>query len=39
MIRTPENKKILKLFSPLTPFGKIRAVLNERKLKSKEKKP
>jgi hypothetical protein len=39
MFRTPENKKIRKLFSPLTSFGKIHAVLNERKPKNKEKKP
>ena len=31
--RTPENKKIRKLFSLLTPFGKSGTVLNERKQK------
>ena len=39
LFRTPENKKIRKLFSPLTSFGKIHAVLNERKPKNKEKNP
>ena len=38
LFRTPENKKIRKLFSLLTPFGKIGTVLNERKQK-KQKSP
>ena len=33
LFRTPETKRIRKLFSLLTPFGKISAVLNERKQK------
>ena len=39
MFRTPENKKTWKLFALLILFGKIGTVLNERKRKSKEKKP